>query len=273
MLKGVTLGCVLLVTILAFGPRTVMMQADGQATAEAVTLATEPGAAATQQSATFSNGWTLAAEQSNQTSADPKLSTTITKPVLSGPNDPRITGFNDAANYLVTQVIDNFKSELIQLGTPSPEMPKDLPGNSLDINYQIFAATDRVISIQFHVFYYVTGAAHPNSYTVPLNFDLKTDKVLTLADLFIPKANYLTVLSSYSVQELSKMPEIFTFPDGAAAKDENYRSWNITLDGLRITFDPYQVAAYAAGPQEVVVPYVILKPIIDPTGPLAAFNP
>jgi hypothetical protein len=41
---------------------------------------------------------------------------------------------------------------------------------------------------------------------------------------------------------------------------------------LQITFDAYQVAAYAAGPQEVVVSYSVLKPIIKPDGPLAAFT-
>ena len=52
---------------------------------------------------------------------------------------------------------------------------------------------------------------------------------------------------------------------------ENYRNWNITADGLLISFDPYQVAAYAAGPQTVLVPYGELQLVIDPHSPLAGF--
>jgi hypothetical protein len=53
---------------------------------------------------------------------------------------------------------------------------------------------------------------------------------------------------------------------------ENYRNWNIATDGLMITFDEYQVAAYAAGPQTVVVPYSELQAVIDPASPLTGIT-
>ena len=37
-----------------------------------------------------------------------------------------------------------------------------------------------------------------------------------------------------------------------------------------ITFDEYQVAPYAAGPQEVTVPYGALQAVIHRQGPLGA---
>jgi hypothetical protein len=40
---------------------------------------------------------------------------------------------------------------------------------------------------------------------------------------------------------------------------------------LGITFDPYQVAAYAAGPQNVLVPFSALKEIIKPDGIVTQF--
>ena len=48
------------------------------------------------------------------------------------------------------------------------------------------------------------------------------------------------------------------FSDGAKPTPENYAVWNVSADGLVITFNEYQVAAYAAGPQEVVIPFVIM---------------
>jgi hypothetical protein len=58
---------------------------------------------------------------------------------------------------------------------------------------------------------------------------------------------------------------------GAGPRADNYRAWSITKKGLWITFDPYVVAAYAAGPQYVLVPYSALKDIIRPDGPIANF--
>jgi hypothetical protein len=58
---------------------------------------------------------------------------------------------------------------------------------------------------------------------------------------------------------------------GAGPRADNYRAWNITRKGLWITFDPYQVAAYAAGPQNILVPYSVLKDIIKPDGPIAMY--
>jgi hypothetical protein len=58
---------------------------------------------------------------------------------------------------------------------------------------------------------------------------------------------------------------------GAGPDAENYGSWTIGKKGLGIIFDSYQVAAYAAGPQHVLVPYSALKDLIKPDGPIAQF--
>ena len=61
--------------------------------------------------------------------------------------------------------------------------------------------------------------------------------------------------------------------EGAKPTVENYRNWNIAPEGLRITFDTYQVAPGAAGPQMVMVPYAELKSVVDSQGPLASLVP
>ena len=78
------------------------------------------------------------------------------------------------------------------------------------------------------------------------------------------------MLSRYAIAEISTR-DLSPFLEGAAPTPENYKSWNMQPDGLRITFDPYQVAAYAAGPQTVFVPYSELGDIMRPDGPLGAF--
>ncbi|MFO7584726.1 MAG: DUF3298 domain-containing protein, partial [Anaerolineales bacterium] len=52
---------------------------------------------------------------------------------------------------------------------------------------------------------------------------------------------------------------ILGFSGGAEPLPENYRNWNLTYEGLLITFDEYQVAPYAAGMQQVLVPFDVLE--------------
>ena len=110
-----------------------------------------------------------------------------------------------------------------------------------------------------------------------MNYDVKNGKKLALADLFNPKSNYLSVISMYCIKDLrdqskrdkESMLDEEMMKSGASPRADNYRAWAITRKGLWITFDPYQVAAYAAGPQFVLVPYSALKDIMKPDGPLA----
>jgi hypothetical protein len=107
-----------------------------------------------------------------------------------------------------------------------------------------------------------------------LNYDVKNGKKIALADLFNPKSNYLSVLSTYSSKDLKDqlrkddMLDEDMVKSGTEPRADNYAAWTITRKGLYITFDPYQVAAYAAGPQHVLVPYSALKNIIKTDGPV-----
>ena len=94
--------------------------------------------------------------------------------------------------------------------------------------------------------------------------------MLALSDLFKADSDYLGAIADYAVNDLKARDALF-FEEGAAPTAENYQIWNLTPEGLLITFDPYQVAPYAAGTQEVLVPYLELLEIIDPQGPISVF--
>jgi hypothetical protein len=143
-------------------------------------------------------------------------------------------------------------------------------GSYVDIWYDVFDAGDNLISIKFNVGWYAAGAAHPNSYSITLNYDLNAAQELMLADLFKPNARYLQALSAYATASLKKAGRL-DFPEGALPKEENFRSWNITRQGLIINFDDYQVTPHAVGPQQVIVPYSVLKAIIKTDGALGQF--
>ena len=193
--------------------------------------------------------------------------------------DSRFDGFNREARAMMMKDVAAFKTaETSQAGNEASELPAETQTSSLNAGYDFRYATDDLISLEFGEGTYSRGAAHGNSMSVVLNYDVKNGKKLTLADLFNPKSNYLKTISDYCIKELkerAKKDDSMIFADqletGAGPHMDNYRAWAITKKGLWITFDPYQVAAYAAGPQYVLVPYSALKGIIKPDGPIGTF--
>src|SRR6266436_1244617 len=192
--------------------------------------------------------------------------------------DTRFDNFNREARSLITKDVAAFKtSETSEETVTGSETPAETMDSTLDIGYEIRYATDDLISVEFTEGSYERGAAHGNSNTTVVNYDVKNGKKLALADLFNPKSNFLNVISDYCLKDLrerSKKDKDAMFDEemmksGASPRADNYRAWAITKKGLWITFDPYAVAPYAAGPQHVLVPYSALKVILKPDGTVA----
>ncbi|HRF50059.1 MAG TPA: RsiV family protein [Anaerolineales bacterium] len=195
----------------------------------------------------------------------------VNVPVLraSDPGDAPTAAFNGIVSARVDEMTTAFVDDLI-LYPPDPAFAGVLE-SFFSVNATRFALTPRVVSLRLDVAGYVAGAAHPYSFSQTVNFDFAASRELALADLFAPGVDYLGPISAYCIAELETTDFFLGFESGAAPDDLNYRSWNLTDDGVLISFDPYQVGPYAAGPQEIVVPYNELAALIDPAGPAGAF--
>jgi hypothetical protein len=196
-------------------------------------------------------------------------------PQLAGAGEARVEKFNQAVTNLVAARAGEFKKGVDEMAreeaAAKQEAKSPAPPNSLGVSYEITAANKDFVSVLFS-FYEYAGGAHPNITTESFNYDLNRNAPVSLADLFTPNSNYLKVISDYSIRELKKLDTVSDAEEGAGPKIENFHSWNITPAGLKITFDRYQVGAYAVGEHEVVIPYSVLKPIIKPDGLLAQFS-
>ena len=187
-------------------------------------------------------------------------------PSLQGSDEARVMLFNQLVDDMLHGDIDNFRSSVM---TDAPNPPIGM-GSTYDLNYESILPVGDIMSLRFGINFYFDGAAHPNFYSLTFNYDLAAGQQLNLHQLFIPGADYMGPIATYCKAQLS-LRDIAYFEAGADPILENYRNWNITTDGLLISFDPYQVAAYAAGAQIVLIPYAELNAIIDPAGPLAGF--
>jgi uncharacterized protein DUF3298/peptidoglycan-N-acetylmuramic acid deacetylase PdaC-like protein len=236
----------------------------------------ETGFLISQQPVEFTAAVRVVPKVIRENNKEAKYSVDAEYPQIEG--DARFAKFNAAARAMITKDVAAFKTGETASEEDEMDLPEETGTSSLDIGYQIRLATDDLVSIEFTQGQYSRGAAHGNSITAVLNFDVKNGKKLALADLFNANSKYLSVISDYCIKDLKEqskrdkesMLEDEQIQDGAAARADNYQAWTITRKGLLIVFDPYQVAAYAAGPQQVMVPYSALKPIVKTDGPIAS---
>ena len=232
----------------------------------------------------FSNGVEIVSKQIREKNKKLKYEVAAAYPQLTGSVDPTFEKFNQTVRSSINRKVSDFKKEMTPTTEDEPDAENpaidDSLGSDITIGYTVALAKDDLIGIEFTVSSYSAGAAHPNSYTEVVNFDLKNGKLIKLAELFQPGAKYLQTLSTYCIQALKKqakeqgadaMLDDDWIQKGAGAELTNYANWCITKKGLEITVDPYQVAAYAAGPQTVLVPYSALKEIVKLEGPVGQF--
>ena len=180
-------------------------------------------------------------------------------PVFSDPAGTPVDGLNKQISDLLNRYQADFH-ELVRTNTPPPA---DLGSNGLYIRYEMHQNAEGFVSVFFNISTYYQGMAHPLPQSETVNYDLRHDQPLLLADLFNPGVDYLSILSKLCTDDL-KSQGVLEWDTGAGPDAANFKSWNITPDGLLITFDPYQVAAYAAGFQKVLIPWASLAGDLNP---------
>ncbi len=187
------------------------------------------------------------------------------------PNDAPTAGFNAVVQNAVDEMTTAFVDDLRQY-PPDPAFSGGTTSFFL-INVTHFALTQRLVSLRLDVGGYVAGAAHPYSFSRTINYDLQESRELALGDIMLPGTDFLTPIADYCRGELEKTDFFAGFETGADPTPENYRNWTVSADGtsLVISFDPYQVGPYAAGPQEIKIPLADLASLIDPAGPAGEF--
>ncbi len=207
---------------------------------------------------------TLSSSNAEDIGNAPDYTITTHTPVLTGSDDPRVILFNQQAAALVQEEVALFK-DWLQMAPLTPVAM----GSYLEIGFAQISPVGNLLSLKFTISFYYDGAAHPGSYSRTLTYDLEAGTSLTLNQLFLPGVDYLGPISAYCITDLGTRDIGFEmFSGGAVPTADNYHNWNVAPDGLLVTFDEYQVAPYAAGPQTVLVPYTELTVILDPNGPL-----
>jgi hypothetical protein len=210
------------------------------------------------------NGMEIRSDLLSESSKKPLYEVHGQVPVIQ---DPSAEKLNALLKKSVTEELDGFKKSFKDWEVP-PEMAHAV--SFMWIRYDVPLLTPKMVGIRLHIDYYNAGAAHPNHYFKVVNYDLDKGKTGVFKDLFKDTPKALAFLSKYCKSDLTK-PDFPLFEEGVEPKEENFKNWNLTDKGLRLSFDPYQVAPYAAGAQEVLVPFSELQSLANTANGFGAF--
>lgn len=132
--------------------------------------------------------------------------------------------------------------------------------------------TEGLVSIS-GTYYAYTGGAHPNTYLMGWNFDLKNgvfmgaEALVGREDLRGAVEEELLRQARERAEEEGSAPEEFFWPEYETILAD-WPSYAVTFDaeGMTVAFSPYELAAYAAGAQVFRVSYDLMRPYMDADG-------
>lgn len=200
-------------------------------------------------------------------------SLSLTKPYITRGFKTEV--FFKTIDEIITLLVEGFKKQALDVDVTDSMTVEILKTSKsgLDGSYDVMYAEKNLLSLRFTFSEYFAGAAHPSNFSQTLNYDLSTDNTLTLSDVFKNEESALKAFSDFARKEFlkRKISDKEWITTGTEPLADNFRNWNITPDGILVTFDAYQVASYAEGPQEVLVPYSVLKNLVKANSPVKAF--
>ena len=166
--------------------------------------------------------------------------------------------FNAAVRQTEGSLTESFKKGMP--GVSAPDIPID---GYLNGSYTTAILKNGIVSVLLDYDEYTSGAAHPWGVMASINYDSRTCRVLALSDLFRPGVNYLSRLSQLAIASLdqNKFADRHAIRHGAGPVESNFKVFTLTDAALVLHFPMYQVAAGAAGPQQVVIPLEKVVPL------------
>jgi hypothetical protein len=196
-------------------------------------------------------------------SKKPKWELSLSYPQIVNPFNEGEKGFNETVRQRFYAERDTF---IVWMKDWEVTKGSEEVGSYYEAGDTVMYSSTSFISVHVYCDSYFSSAAHPNNWSFSINYDLTKNKEVRIDDLYT--GDYLKVLSDFCIKEIKKqkyeLDSTMQTDDewlntGAGPDAKNFEVFNPTKEGLLITFITYQVASYAEGPMEVLVPYSVLK--------------
>lgn len=129
---------------------------------------------------------------------------------------------------------------------------------------KILYANDKLFSVAMDSYRFM-GGAHPNSYRAIFNFDLQNGTLLQIEDIVLDLKAFRQA-AEQAFRIVQGIEETVSFQQAGFFMREFQAStqFALTEKGLLLYYNTYEIAPYAAGPTEVLIPYEELQGILNP---------
>ena len=176
---------------------------------------------------------------------------------------PQVTGISDkkqedAINDKIIKWTESWINEVKEIADeyfkdkPTPLMPYQL--------YARYKLTNNSDIISFYIDYYqFSGGAHGITNRIAYNIEKSSGIEMQLKDIFKDNYNYKDVINKEISRQISKDPDrYFTGKDGFNGIGDN-QNFYIKNNTVIIYFGLYEIAPYAAGISEFIIPNNLLE--------------
>lgn len=169
-------------------------------------------------------------------------------------------GNPEAQGQTMQQIGQGFINDYKEFST---EIPDGIGGWHYTATVEVEVQTDSLLSLSVNDEYY-TGGAHGGSGVYFINVNPKTGKEFTLDNLLKPgyqeplrqAGNKIFRQVRALADTASLSQNAFEFPSDQFELNQNY---GFKQEGIVFFYNSYEIAPYAAGPTEVLIPYEELK--------------
>jgi hypothetical protein len=189
------------------------------------------------------------------------LSPAVSKIIMAGIDAGVTMGNPEADGWTMERTAEDFTKGYDSFRIENPEFPTGSWYYEADVKVETFV--DTLLSLSLNEEYF-TGGAHGGSGKFFINIHPKTGKVFTLDNLL--KQGYQSELRKLAEKEFrinnnladtaSYINNGFEFPDNKFQINQNY---GFTQQGIIFYYNSYEIAAYAQGPSQVIIPYEKIK--------------
>lgn len=166
----------------------------------------------------------------------------------------------DIGKYLLTEK----KSYLNSYMDDHKKITKDEIGdypqsytNAYSGRLNIIYSSSKILSLANYTYEYI-GGAHGNHGTSYSSYNIASHKIITLQDVLTPAGIKMlpallekNIRKQYRIKETEKLSETLLFGDTIEPNDNFF----VTGKGIVFGYNPYEIAAYAAGEILVFIPF------------------
>lgn len=162
-------------------------------------------------------------------------------------------------NKELTQTVSGFRKNLLDEAKKAyrESMKPEYPFRPFQAQtvYQVHTLNPDLLSLTMDMYQY-TGGAHGMTVRKSFNYNLKTGKMLGYQDLFKACVNYKEVIVHHVRDQIIKNPNVYFKEAMETVKGfTDEQPFYITPKGIVVVYGLYEIAPYAAGIQEFLVPF------------------